>query len=309
MIRKLERAKDKITDAVESREGIDIYQMCAFLSRHARYLNSTEAEEEALVTQQSTHEEHERNDSIRFSSKFLDYKLNRKSRIKIWEYYLCVGKALLSAVVQIWSFVLAINELVDQYHSEVCKGTFDFSSVTRTSKKIVYAGFAMMIGLNVLNGVNAVNICGLYNAIVDEKCILPDLCSEGWLLLGRTINYLVLLSACWSSFMIIYLSGDLLGMIENCVAVYFVLELDNMVMSHYEYKRLAVYIDAFDWDLEERAKVLVDPKNAPQESKGVLNYLLYILTWLLSTSIVKPFVYVTAFTAFFFIPVFFLWCL
>jgi len=263
-------------------------------------------QEEPMEKQPSTHERQ----GSRHSSKFLSQTIHKKSRVKIWEYYLCIGKAAIAAGVQIWSFILAISELIGQYHQDVCRGTFDFSTLTSSSKKIVYAGFVMIIGLNVLNGVNTVNISGLYNALVDDKCILPDLCSEGWLLLGRTINYVVLLSACWSSFMIIYLSQDILSMIENCVAVFFVLELDNMVMSHYDYRRLNVYLEAYEWDIEGRADVLLDPKNAPvQESKGVMNYLVYISAWLLSSAIVKPVVYVTAFVAFFFVPVFFLWCL
>merc|ERR1712154_327090 len=60
--------------------------------------------------------------------------------------------------------------------------------------------------------------------------------------IGFTVNIIVAIVAVYGSFLVIFFSDDSLDMVLNSVALFFIVELDDMLVRQSDYERIAEYI-------------------------------------------------------------------
>jgi len=122
-----------------------------------------------------------------------------------------------------------------------------------------------------------------------------------------------------SSFLIIFFSTRVLDMVVNSAAVFFVLQLDNMVIGTEQRKVVRNYLDVYEWELKKRADAFIRKKKnqssemeQQEENKrkewNVVKIFFDLISWSLSTAIVSPALYLTSFLAFIFVPLFMVVC-
>lgn len=63
-----------------------------------------------------------------------------------------------------------------------------------------------------------------------------------WLRLGFSINLFVAILAIYGSFLVIYFSTSSLDMVLNSVALFFIVELDDLLVRNKDYQRILKYI-------------------------------------------------------------------
>ena len=69
-----------------------------------------------------------------------------------------------------------------------------------------------------------------------------------WLRLGFSINLFVSVLAVYGSFLVIYFSTNSLDMVLNSVALFFIVELDDLLVRNKDYQRVHDYIKKLQED-------------------------------------------------------------
>lgn len=64
-----------------------------------------------------------------------------------------------------------------------------------------------------------------------------------WLQLGFTVNVIVSIIAVYGSFIVIFFSDNSLDMVLNSVALFFIVELDDLLVNDNDYERIGDYIE------------------------------------------------------------------
>jgi len=338
-----ENAKDMAIDCVEGCEGMDIYQYCAFLSKNSYYVapkskdleggdqqpspDEEEDEEEEFdedeeqQEQRESSKQHIRKRSTIHSTILLRKAVLPKYRVTKRMFYLCFAKAILVSGLQLVSLLFAMSELISNYrhtHSKgLCSKRFQFATANKIISKSLFAGYCALIAISVNNMIQDVGQTNLYASLYGSKCILPDLLDQGWLITGRTINYFVLLFSTWASFLIIALSDNVIDMVLNSVAIFFVLQLGNMAVGRPEYKRFKHYLDVYEWSLSKREGAFFreltnqatdEEKKLKKKEWNILKILFDWTIWFVSFAMVTPAIYLTSVLAFLIAPMFILAC-
>ena len=73
----------------------------------------------------------------------------------------------------------------------------------------------------------------------------PDFINPFWVWIGRYINSIVLLMVLYGSFFLVYFSKVATDIVLNSVAMFFMLELDNLMVSQKDYKDLREFLDGY----------------------------------------------------------------
>ena len=69
--------------------------------------------------------------------------------------------------------------------------------------------------------------------------------STFWLQAGFTVNVIVSIVAVYGSFVVIFFSDDSLDMVLNSVALFFIVELDDLLVNDSDYERIGDYIENY----------------------------------------------------------------
>ena len=86
---------------------------------------------------------------------------------------------------------------------------------------------------------------GLYSWGTKQPCFV----SKVWIIYGLVLNLIVILTAWFASIIILYLSNDVLDMLLNSLALYFIVDVDDQAVYFNDFKQiqywLSVYYDDF----------------------------------------------------------------
>eukprot|EP01084_Bolivina_argentea_P251799 422464_1 len=180
---------DKLIDDCEDNDGLDIYQITAFL----RFYSDTD--EQCLT----------------------------------WKYIFYCFKSLVCASIQtIGMGAFIYNVVINQERELVC------STEAPIELRILATLFSTYISLQMVGQIRVLKNDGLYENIAFS----PPFVASEWLYIGLYCNFFSLLGAIYGSFIIIYVADSSLDIVLNSIALYFIMDLDNLMIDHFDYLRV-----------------------------------------------------------------------
>mmetsp|Transcript_42433 Transcript_42433/g.68197 ORF Transcript_42433/g.68197 Transcript_42433/m.68197 type:complete len:282 (+) Transcript_42433:42-887(+) len=161
---------------------------------------------------------------------------NEESRVKRWFQYL---KACCCALFQTAGLLVFIYNALREGTKGVCDGDGDWDV------KVIAVVSTLYISLTMGGLINRLDSQGLYEWDSWSNEEVPAFVSPFWLFFGLYCNYFALIGAIYGSFLVIYLSESVLDVVLNAVALFFVVELDDLMIDKYDYERI------IEWFQEE----------------------------------------------------------
>jgi len=169
---------------------------------------------------------------------------NGDSKCKLYFYYL---KAICCALFQTVGLIIFIYNAIKETDKGLCDSAGDWDVRTIATIATLY------ISLTMAGTVQALDEQGLYEFDGWSTETIPPFISPRWLFIGMYVNYFSLMSAILGSFIVIYVSESALDVVLNAVALFFVVEMDDLMIDEYDYQRVVEFF-----------KESYDPTSYPQ---------------------------------------------
>ena len=119
----------------------------------------------------------------------------------------------------------------------VCQGDGDWDVRTIATIATFY------ISLTMGSMMEGIDTQGLYEFDVSQGTkVIPPFISPRWIIIGVYVNYLSLLGAILGSIIVIYVSESALDVVLNSVALFFVLEMDDLMIDDQDYNRICDFL-------------------------------------------------------------------
>eukprot|EP01084_Bolivina_argentea_P144844 254034_1 len=208
---------NKLRATAEAGEQLDIYQVCAFISKRNE------------------------NETINDNP---DEKITRKKK------YFYYGKAVCCCLFQTVVLVIFIYDLIAE---KVKTNSFcRISGIELLRVKIVAIVAAAYISFMIGGTMKNLDHQGLYEirAKTFEDC--PPFINARWVYMGLYSNFMALFIAFYGSYLVIYFSETSFDIVFNCVAIFFALEIDDFLVDHWDYdfinQWLKEYHEGYDED-------------------------------------------------------------
>ena len=160
-------------------------------------------------------------------------------------------KCIICALIQTLGMVAFLNYVIktnwDEHKIEcTMKAEWDLRSVAVL--------FSAYISVSLWNIIRELTQQGLY----ENRAYLPPFLANEWVYLGLYCNSFTLMAATAGSFLLIYTADSTVDIVLNSVALYFIIELDNNLVDHFDCLRIANWMkndcDRDEWFSEERLK-------------------------------------------------------
>lgn len=152
-------------------------------------------------------------------------------------YWMDIFKAVICAFTQFSSIVvlyLEVEDLKAAALEELGKDTW-CDSTAQWKPKLMAISYSFFLSLIMwLNYTN--QTVGFYR-FVDYREHEHSFISSNWLHLGKLINAVLVLNVFYLSFFVVFFSTDPLDIILNCVALLFLVDIDNMVIDGADYQK------------------------------------------------------------------------
>ena len=160
-------------------------------------------------------------------------------------FYYNIFKALVTFFVQIASVLVLMDYAFDTIRKEADKDFCDQSGAA--GPKTMAVSYTTYLSLILWSTVQQGRTAGFYaycnkdDSEFDEG--IYKLVNYTWLTVGRTLCHGVILSAFSLSFMIIFYTTDPMDIILNAVALLFIAEIDNTVVTPNDYEDMKDWLD------------------------------------------------------------------
>eukprot|EP01084_Bolivina_argentea_P258415 435646_1 len=197
-------------------EQLDIYQMCAFLSYNIN----------------ETHD-----------------IVDKYKNVKLYFYY---AKAAICLLFQTVVLCIYIYVLVDRNKKPFKTCRWEFNDENWYTK-IVALVACLYVSVNIGALMQTLDNQGLYqiDSTTFEDC--PPYINRFWIYFGLYTNFVALFIALYGSFIVIFVSVDAVEIVLNCVAIFFVLDIDDLLADHYDYERIQKWFEN-EKDVAEKYK-------------------------------------------------------
>merc|ERR1719229_501930 len=176
-------------------------------------------------------------------------KSDCKSQIK---YCFNIIKCALCALTQIFGILIIIFEVVKLGLEE--KGWCNIPSFTdgsifwlvvNSNKKILAFLFGSFLAYFSIDSLTTVDK-GMYFKMQHSERV--KWVNKVWLRIGFTVNLFVSIIAVFGSFLVIFFTDNSLDMVLNSVALFFIIELDDLLVKNSDYDRIEEYITKYGND-------------------------------------------------------------
>ena len=186
-------------------EDLDIYQMCAWVSRQ---------------------------DTINIPTKITYYA----------KAFICWSIQIVGLIV--FLFVQLDPSLKDPSH--LCAMNESTEGKYSTETQILATMFAFYISFKIGGTVFDIGRTGLYtiNWWTGENC--PPFVTRHWVFVGGYTNVWTSLASVIGSFLVLYISDDMLDVILNAVALFFINDIDDFMMNKKDYRRVREWFE--EWE-------------------------------------------------------------
>ena len=152
-------------------------------------------------------------------------------------FFITVIKALLCNLLQISSIPLLLWEVGE----DAQKGFCDKSG----EPQLRYIGFLIVSFISSLSyeWMDKNNQKGFYVLLSEGEDYKPKWLNHYWLVYGNFVNVLLCFEIVFASAWIVYVSESILDMVLNSVALFFIVELDDMLVTSNAYRLIYKFID------------------------------------------------------------------
>eukprot|EP01084_Bolivina_argentea_P161298 280810_1 len=155
------------------------------------------------------------------------------------KYCLFLFKMLIVALLQTVGMVAFLWFVVTDNFKESGKIKVECSTHANPALRIVATLFSFYISLYIIGLLQEQRREGLY----EHAAYLPKFLANEWVYLGLYCNFFTLLAATWGSFLLIYTAETTLDIVLNSVALYFIVEIDNLLVTHFDSERIADWME------------------------------------------------------------------
>jgi len=209
---KAEEVLDIMTEIGDDRDGLDIFQLCAFRAKYQKHLiiNTTD-----------------------------DYNNDLE-----WQYFGTFIRAFITGLTQFVAMIaVTYAQMLDglDMKPKFCAGEGDVVN------RILVFCFSAYISLILLRSVNSIDEQGLYKIAKLDDWTDIDIryLDFKWVRGGRLINSFVLLVGIWASWLIIFYSDEAIDIILNSLAVFFIVELDDALVDGTDYDQWDEFLENY----------------------------------------------------------------
>eukprot|EP01084_Bolivina_argentea_P081504 147573_1 len=164
------------------------------------------------------------------------------------QYAVSVLRAIICAILQLPAIIFIIYQLIVASDKEWCN--IDDVSVEDIFLKFFAFGFSAYVSAYITLNTQEMGYMGMYCVYVSDFWNLPWFLSGHWLRFGAYYNILVLYCAILGSFVIIFFAENSIDLVLNSVALFFVTEMDDFLVGHFDYRRIEIFMDQFEFDEE-----------------------------------------------------------
>merc|ERR1719195_1409288 len=177
------------------------------------------------------------------------------------KYVLCVVKALICAITQVLGMIIIMVDFVviglEERGDAMCNPPSDFEGMVwyqvlyDFQLKILaflFSTFLAFICFDRLTGVEQ----GMYWKMKYAQNV--EFLNIVWLRIGFSVNVFASILAVYGSFMVVFFSDNSLDMILNSVALFFVVELDDLLVKGSDYQRIGDHVRQYLANEEEEQR-------------------------------------------------------
>jgi len=184
-------------------------------------------------------------------------KDNFKDRIK---YLIYIIKASITAITQILGMIIIMIDFVviglDSRKGDMCRepvyAGMEWHEVLYESQlkilAFLFSTFLAFFCFDRLTGVEQ----GMYRKMKYAQNL--KFLNIVWLRIGFSVNVIASILAVYGSFMVVFFSDNSLDMILNSVALFFLVELDDLLVKASDYQRIGDYIREYQSEKERLEK-------------------------------------------------------
>eukprot|EP00483_Globobulimina_turgida_P013745 UN13771 len=151
--------------------------------------------------------------------------------------YFYYAKAICCAIFQTVGIIALIYNEITNSDKDFCEMGSDWAPKTIATVASFY------IALTMFGMIQHVDEQGLYEIEAWAMKDMVPFIQPKWWYLGYNANCFALVGAVYGSIIVIYLSPSALEVVLNSVALFFIIELDDLMVDEYDYKRIRKYFD------------------------------------------------------------------
>eukprot|EP01084_Bolivina_argentea_P257547 433942_1 len=157
--------------------------------------------------------------------------------------YFYYFKAIVCFAIQVPGLIIFIySQLFNIIFSENGIGLCSMRSSTDSNLvHILSVMFAVYISVKLGGIVSDVGKRGLYNMNFWSGMNCPPFCSRHWVFFGGYTNITTILFSIYGSYLVLYVSDDILDVILNSIALFFIAEVDDFMLDKADYQRVQVW--------------------------------------------------------------------
>eukprot|EP01084_Bolivina_argentea_P282137 482893_1 len=167
---------------------------------------------------------------------FLKYYHNETAHRHRWKYAFYCFKCLVCAAVQTFGMIAFLSYVIRSNWDDKkleCRmsGAWDLRTMAIL--------FSLYISVWIENMILNLKSQGLY----EFPAYLPSFLANEWVYIGLYSNAFTLMAATFGSFLLIYTADTTIDIVLNALALYFIVDLDNNLVDHVDYLRIATWMD------------------------------------------------------------------
>eukprot|EP01084_Bolivina_argentea_P266456 451949_1 len=173
----------------------------------------------------------------------LSFESTKSNRdiITLWHYRFKCVKGILCALTQLFGMAIVLYQLISEGVSDK-DWCWNFDSDTAYMNVLAFL-LSTYLAYTTIRELGSMK--GLYKYIL-LKDYNAEWIHHGWLYSGFIINTIAATAAVWGSFFIIFFSDSAIDMVLNCVALFFLVELDDLLVDDDDYEEIETFIKSYN---------------------------------------------------------------
>jgi hypothetical protein len=194
------------------------------------------------------------------------YSASRKSIKDEYKHLVRIVKAWICAITQVLGMVIILVDFahlgLEERGDAICNPPADFEGMEwhealyHFQLKILAFLFSSFLAFYCFDHLTAVDKSGMYrNMKYAQKVKFLNIF---WLRVGFSVNLIASILGVYGSFMVVFFSDNSLDMILNSVALFFVAELDDLLVKSSDYVKIGAHIQKYMEPQARRRRSTID---------------------------------------------------
>mmetsp|Transcript_19018 Transcript_19018/g.30267 ORF Transcript_19018/g.30267 Transcript_19018/m.30267 type:complete len:290 (-) Transcript_19018:65-934(-) len=157
-------------------------------------------------------------------------------------YRLTLVKAIFCLILQAPTLLYVIYVQMAESEKKLCNIDPAHLSYQSVCDKFLAFGYSFFLGFYIVELFRSNGYRGMYCILFRNLQNKPEFINGTWIRIGGYYNILLSNIAIVASYVLVFLSTSVLDMVLNCVALFFVVELDDLLVTKYDYYKISYFI-------------------------------------------------------------------